>query len=261
MTQAPLTDYVPSHKVEGSGPAVLFLHGLGGNRHSFDHQIAALADDFTCIAWDVPGYGGSAPLPSLSFDTLAVCIDNLLHALDVEPFALVGHSLGGMVTQTWLRRGGQCSRVVLAQTSASFGKPGSTWNDEFLASRLKPIQAGKTPADFAEVLITGMFHDSSKTAAIGEGIATMAPLPADVYRQAIECLVTFDERDHLSAIIQPTLCLAGEFDSTAPAKTMRQMAAALPHGEYSCLPGTGHLGYIESPAAFTAAIQQFLTVK
>ena len=71
MTTAAATDYVPSHKIAGAGPAVLFLHGLGGNRHSFDQQLETLADAFTCIAWDVPGYGGSEPLPSLDFDTRA----------------------------------------------------------------------------------------------------------------------------------------------------------------------------------------------
>ena len=105
-----------------------------------------------------------------------------------------------------------------------------------------------------------MFHDPGKAEAIRDGIATMAPLPAAVYRQAIECLVTFDERGHLPDITQPTLCLAGEFDSTAPPKTMRQMAATLQNAKYVCLPATGHLGYIENPDAFTAAIEEFLTV-
>ena len=65
-----MTDYVPSHKTAGDGPAVLFLHGLGGNRHSFDHQLEGLSHDYQCIAWDVPGYGGSPALPELSFDAL-----------------------------------------------------------------------------------------------------------------------------------------------------------------------------------------------
>ncbi len=255
-----MTDYVPGHKSEGTGPAVLFLHGLGGNRHSFDLQIEALRGEYQCIAWDVPGYGGSQPLENLTFDALAECLNNLIDTLGIEPYGIVGHSLGGMVAQTWLRHGGQCSKVVLAQTSARFGKPGSAWNDEFLAARLQPIIDGQTPADFARQLITDMFHDADKREAIEAGVATMAPLPADVYRQVIECLVTFDESEHLGSISTPTLCLAAEFDRTAPAQGLERMAATIPNARYECLPDAGHLGYIETPEAFTRAIHDFLAV-
>ncbi len=255
-----MTDYVPGHKAAGAGPAVLFLHGLGGNRHSFDQQFEALSDDYHCIAWDVPGYGGSAPLESLSFENLAHCLNNLITALGISPYAVVGHSLGGMVAQTWLHRGGQCEKLVLAQTSSRFGKPGSDWNAEFLAARLKPIVEGQTPGDFARKLITDMFHDPDKREAVEAGVATMAPLPAEVYRQVIECLVTFDEHEHLGAISVPTLCLAAEFDRTAPAQSMERMAQTIPDASYQCLPGAGHLGYIETPEAFTRAIQEFLAV-
>ena len=54
-----MTDYLPSCKEQGSGPLLLFLHGLGGNRHSFDHQLQALSGSYRCVAWDAPGYGGS----------------------------------------------------------------------------------------------------------------------------------------------------------------------------------------------------------
>ncbi len=255
-----MTDHVPSHKSAGAGPAVLFLHGLGGNRHSFDLQMEALAGEYQCTAWDVPGYGGSQPLQHLTFDALADCLDNLIDALGVTPHAIVGHSLGGMVAQTWLRRGGRCSKVVLAQTSARFGKPGSAWNEEFLTARLQPVISGQTPADFARTLITGMFHDPEKREAIEAGIATMAPLLADVYRQVIECLVTFDESSHLHNITIPTLCLAAEFDRTAPPEGLERMAATIPDARYECLPGAGHLSYIETPEAFTRAIQDFLAV-
>lgn len=251
-------DYLPSFKESGSGPVVLFLHGLGGNRHAFDLQLETLSTDYRCIAWDTPGYGGSATIGDMTFEVLAECVDNLLDTLSVTPYAVVGHSMGGMIAQTWLRRGHKCEKLVLAQTSAQFGKPGSAWNQDFLAARLQPLDEGKTPADFARPLIESMFFDSNKQAAIEQGVSTMSPLPAEVYRQVINCLITFDESAHLAAIDIPTLCLAATADRTAPPKGVEQMAAAIPQAEFQCLPEAGHLAYIETPAAFNRAIRDFL---
>lgn len=249
---------MPSCKERGSGPLLLFLHGLGGNRHSFDHQLEALSDRYRCVAWDVPGYGGSAPMAAMTFPALAVRLDRLVQALGDKPHAVIGHSFGGMIAQAWLGMGGACGKLVLAQTSAAFGKPGSQWNEDFLKARLAPIEEGLAPCDFARQLITSMFFDRSRATAIKEAVRTMAPLPAATYRQVIECLVTFDGRADLERIRTPTLCLAAQHDRTAPPKSVAAMAERIPGAKYQCLPDAGHLAYVEAPEAFTAAIAAFV---
>jgi len=249
---------IASHKERGSGPLLLFLHGLGGNRHSFDRQLDALSDRFRCVAWDVPGYGGSPPMAAMTFSAFAESLARLIQALGSEPHAVIGHSFGGMIAQAWLSGGGACGKLVLAQTSAAFGKPGSQWNEDFLKARLAPVDEGLAPRDFARQLITSMFFDRSKAAAIEAAVATMAPLPAATYRQVIECLVAFDERANLERIRAPTLCLAAEHDRTAPAKSVAAMAQRIPGAHYQCLPDAGHLAYVEAPDAFTAAIAAFV---
>lgn len=253
-----MTPPIPSYKERGSGPLLLFLHGLGGNRHSFDHQLETLSDHYRCVAWDVPGYGGSAPMAAMSFPALAARLDRLVNALGSEPHAVTGHSFGGMIAQTWLRRGGACGKLILAHTSAAFGKPGSRWNEDFLKARLAPIEEGLAPCDFARQLITSMFFDRSKAAAIEAAVRTMAPLPATTYRQVIECLVAFDERAHLERIRAPTLCLAAQHDRTASPQSVAEMAQRIPGAKYQCLPDAGHLAYVETPDAFTAAIAAFV---
>ena len=250
---------VPGFKEMGAGEPVVFLHGIGGNRHAFDAQLSALGGRYRCISWDMPGYGGSPTMPEMTFAGLSDVLADLLDHLDLPSAHLVGHSMGGMVAQTFaLAEPGRVRSLVLAQTTARFGKPGSDWQKRFLHERLKPIELGKTPADFARALITGMFGDPSRTEAIYKAVATMSPLPADVYRQVLACLVGFDLQGSLGEIGVPALCLAAELDQTAPPRTMEKMAAALPAGRYHCLPGTGHLAYVETPDAFTAAVEEFL---
>ena len=56
----------------GEGPAVIFLHGIGGGAESFFFQLDAFAEaGYTAIAWNMPGYGGSTPLDEVTFPALA----------------------------------------------------------------------------------------------------------------------------------------------------------------------------------------------
>ena len=210
------------------------------------------------MAWDAPGYGDATALENMTFAALAEAVESLVTELGEPPFAILGHSFGGMIAQSWLHAGGQCEKLILAQTSAVFGKPGSTWNENFLKARLEPIDQGATPADFAKPLIESMFVDTSKTEAIESGVATMSTITSQQYRRVIECLVTFDEGARLADIKVPTLCLAAEHDTTAPPANMEKMAAAIPNADFVCLQNAGHLAYIEIPEQFNQAIQQFL---
>jgi 3-oxoadipate enol-lactonase len=250
---------VPGFKEAGAGEPVVFLHGIGGNRHAFDAQLAELSRRYRCISWDMPGYGGSPSMPEMTFAGLSNALAGLLDHLNLSSAHLVGHSMGGMVAQTFaLAAPLRVRSLVLAQTTARFGKPGSDWQQRFLDARLKPLEEGLTPADFARDLITGMFGDPSRAEAIDRAVATMSPLPADVYRQVLTCLVGFDLHGNLSEIGAPTLCLAAELDQTAPPRTMEKMSTEIPAGRYDCLQGAGHLAYVERPAAFTRAVDEFL---
>jgi len=250
---------LPSFKEAGDGPLLVFLHGIGGNRHSFDDQLPAFADRWRCVAWDMPGYGGS-PLPAaLTFPAMADALARLLDHLGADDAAVVGHSMGGMVAQEFVaRHPGRVRSLVLSATSPAFGKPGGDWQQQFLAERLKPLDAGKTPADFADRLVAGMFGDRAAPDAVARAAACMAALPAATYRAALECIVTFDRRDALGDVACPTLCLAGEKDGNAPPAVMERMAAKIPACRYHCMPALGHLANFEDPAQFNHIVREFL---
>jgi len=252
-------DSLPSYKEAGAGPLLLFLHGIGGNRHSFDDQLPAFADRWRCVAWDMPGYGGSPLPPAMEFPAMADGLANLLDHLGAADAAIVGHSMGGMVAQEFVARHPTRVRtLVLSATSPAFGKPGGDWQQQFLADRLRPLDEGQTPADFADRLVAGMFADNSNAEAIRRAAACMAALPAATYRAALTCIVGFDRRDALAQIPCPTLCLAGEKDANAPPAVMERMAAKIPGCRYHCMPGLGHLANFEDPPQFNQVVRDFL---
>ena len=139
-------------------PSVLLLHGIGGRALGWQAQLDALASQgWHALAWDMPGYGDSPMLQPYTFDVLADAAAELLDAHAVPHAVVVGHSLGGMVAlQLWARHPQRVASLMLAGSSPAFGHGSGDFQQQFLAQRLAPLDAGKTLAQVAERLIPAM---------------------------------------------------------------------------------------------------------
>ena len=250
----------PVHHVEdGSGEAIVFLHGVGGDSASWTPQIEVFSDEFRAIAWDMPGYGGSRALERMTFPALADSLLGLLDRLDLDRVHLVGHSMGGMVAQEFAAsRPERVRTLVLSATSPAFGRPDGDFQKRFVEARIAPLDNGRTMADLADEMVETMLGPSADEEGAAVARRSMAAVPEATYRSAVACLVTFDRRDALGGYAMPVLVLAGETDANAPAPMMEKMASRIPDADYVCMPGTGHLGNLENPAAFNEAVGSFL---
>ncbi len=245
---------------EGGDRLLLLLHGIGGNNQSFADLMADLPDGWRAAAWDMPGYGDSAPLDEMTFDSLAQAAVAVIDDLGAERATVLGHSMGGMIAQEIAaRHPDRLDGLILFATTPAFGGRDESFKDRFLADRLAPLDAGKTPADIAPLLVGGMFGDATSQTAKDQAAASMAAVPASAYRQALTCIVTFNRIAELSSISCPTLVLAAEKDALAPPKTMTRLAGKIPGAKYTCLAGLGHLANFEDPPAFNQALGGFLT--
>ena len=250
----------PTYIDRGSAePALVFLHGIGSDQESFVHQLDHFSGRRRCLSWTMPGYGASPPLDDLTFDALADAVAVMLDDAGLERVILVGHSMGGMIGQTFaVRHSDRLAALVASCTSAAFGSADGSFQEKFLAARLKPLDEGKTPADLAPGLVSAMFGADAPVAAHDNATRSTSAITAEAYRAVLHCLVTFNGRDNLSAIACPTLVLAAERDATAPPKGMKRMADAIPNAVYAEIPGAGHLANLEAPDGFNAAIDAFL---
>jgi 3-oxoadipate enol-lactonase len=253
---------VPTFTTLGGGPTVLMLHGIGGGHLAFAPQVETLASSgYRAVAWDMPGYGHSAPIEPYTFKGLAESCIALIETLRCGTVTLVGHSMGGMVAQEVVaRRPELVDRLVLCGTSPSFGKPDGDWQRDFIAQRTAPLDAGKSMAELAEVLVPQMVGPGSLPEGVRLASHCMSLVPAATYRRALECIVTFDRRANLPNIHAPTLLVAGEHDRNAPPAVMRKMAAQIVGSTYLEMKGVGHLQNLEAPDEFDALLLNFLAL-
>jgi pimeloyl-ACP methyl ester carboxylesterase len=244
----------------GEGPVVVLLHGLGGSRTAWEPQLAALSSSWCAVAWDLPGYGASAPLAgSLTFDGLADAVARLLDACGAEAAHVVGLSLGGMIAQhVAVRHGDRIRSLALLSTSPAFGLDGTS-ADTWRAVRLAPLDAGRTPAEIAPEVIDAIAGPGLAAPARAEQVAAMARIDADALRRAIDCLPTHDVRDRLAEVTAPTLVLSGELDVETPPAYGRALARAILGARFEVVPGAGHLLPAEAPQQVNAALIEHLT--
>jgi len=253
---------LPAFATLGAGPTVLMLHGIGGGHLAFAPQVETLASSgYRAVAWDMPGYGHSAPIEPYTFKGLAQSCITLIESLRCGDVALLGHSMGGMVAQEVMaRRPELVNKLILCGTSPSFGKPDGDWQREFIAQRTAPLDAGKSMAELAELLVPQMVGPASLPEGVRLATHCMSLVPASTYRRALEALVTFDRRAHLTQIRVPTLLVAGEHDRNAPPAVMKKMAQAIANSTYLEMHGVGHLQNLEAPDDFDGLLLNFLAL-
>jgi len=255
-----LRDHGLMAEAAGPGAAIVFIHGIGGAAGIWQEQLtASCAAGHTSVAVNLLGYGGRAPIKAVTFEQLAADVEAAIAAISLDRPILVGHSLGGMVAQTMLRRRPTDYRAaVLCCTSPAFGNASGDFQKKFVADRLDPLQAGRSMGDLAGAIVDEIMGPKPDPAGRALAVAIMAATPNETYAATIHCIVGFDERANLANITIPVLCLAAEHDRNAPPAMMQRMAGKIPAANYLCLAGVGHLPNLEVPRAFDAGILDFL---
>ena len=244
-----------AYREAGNGPALMLMHGIGGNSKTWEEQYRAFAGSHWVIGWDAPGFGGSDPAPEQTADCWADEAMGLMDRLGVETAALVGHSMGGIIApRVASRHPGRIVRLVLSGTRTGF--VGALGFEERLHEfdTLTPEERGRTRA-------AGM----AAPGAAPEVLARLAGIAAEGTREAfaggVAVLEGTDNRAILQGLRMPALVLCGMQDGIAPPERGEEIASLLPDVRMTCFEGAGHAAYIEKPEEYNARLAEFLAEK
>ncbi|MBI3798053.1 MAG: alpha/beta fold hydrolase, partial [Deltaproteobacteria bacterium] len=239
-----------AYDIAGSGPLVVFLHGIGGNRTNWSGQLEHFSNRFCAVTWDARGYGASNDSPQpLKFSDFADDLRQLLDHFKAERAHLVGLSMGGMIVQDFYGRyPDRVATLALVDTSSGFGGVPEEARRDFLARRLDPLEKGLTPADIAPDVVEVLVGKSASAAVREQMRASMAALRTASYKQALHAIVTTDFSAVLPKITVPTLVIVGAEDVVTPPSASEFLAKNIAGVSLFRIPGAGHLTNIEKPA-------------
>jgi pimeloyl-ACP methyl ester carboxylesterase len=241
----------------GEGPPLVFVHGAGEDGRVWQPQLAALADEFTVVAWDEPGTGRSSDVPAgFGLADYAGCLAAVIEALSLGPAHVAGLSWGGTVVQElYRRRPALVATLILADTYA--GWKGSLPEEERRARVDGMRRMLAAPADEFDFTLGGLFAREPPE----EFSALLEEIAADVRRETLwtvlRAMADADQRDLLPRISVPTLLIWGELDARSPLSVARQFEQAIPDARLVVIPDAGHMSNLEDPGSFNDAVRMF----
>jgi pimeloyl-ACP methyl ester carboxylesterase len=241
----------------GEGPPLVLVHGAGEDGRVWQPQLAALADEFTVLAWDEPGAGRSSDLPAgFGLADYANSLATLLEALGLAPAHVAGLSWGGTVVQELYRRRPELvATMILVDTYA--GWKGSLPEEEVRARVEGVRQMLAAPAEEFDPTFPGLFAAGPPA----EFVPLLEEIAADVrpasLRGQLSVMAEADQRDLLPRIAVPTLLIWGELDARSPLTVARQFEEAIPDTKLVVIPDCGHVSNLERPEAFNRAVSEF----
>ncbi len=254
----PVSDGGTIHAVErGDGPPLVLVHGVTLGAAVWAPQLRGLAGSHRVIAIDQRGHGESlAGEGGYSFERLADDLLEVLEALHVTGAVLVGHSMGGMVSQLLavrrpdeLRR--HVGRLVLVATAAGPVVPGPLAALLAMGGGRGLSWAGRHergifPGEDLGVLVTRMTFGAHPTPGDLEMTRSMiAAMSPSAMSGLLGPLLSFDVRRRLGGVDLPTTVVVGTRDTLTPPRMARTMAAAIRGAELVVIPGCGHMVMLE----------------
>jgi pimeloyl-ACP methyl ester carboxylesterase len=248
---------------EGGRP-LLLVHGFTGAKEDFaDHLDALAGAGWHVVAPDLPGHGSSHPEGAeFGFDAYAAAVLAVADELGWDRFALLGHSMGGVVAQHLvLAEPGRVSALVLMDTS-----PDRVGVDGELVDLACEVAATQGLAALLEIQrALGSPLDTPSGQALHERPGWREHQDRKFLRCSPEMYVTMarllttapSRAGQLADLDVPTLVLVGE-DDVLLREPSDRLAAAVPGARLVVIPGAGHSPQIESPEPWFDAVSTFL---
>jgi 3-oxoadipate enol-lactonase len=237
--------------VEGKGPLLLFLHGIGGNRNHWLHQVHFFSQHgYRTAAWDARGYGESEDYEGpLRFDDFSSDLARTLDHFGEKKAHLVGLSMGGRIARNFaLKHPDRVRTLTLANTSPGFDALSPEEVMKFVEER-----KNRTPESTRRLL-----GSRASRAAQEALLNSFHALRNDSYLKTLEASVAQDRAAPLEKLRVPTLVITSDEDRLYPPGLVQRMAQRIPGSELVVLEACGHLSNLEQPERFNEVLLDFL---
>jgi 3-oxoadipate enol-lactonase len=244
---------------EGSGPAVVFIHGWTLDLEIWEPQAAALAGAYRMIRYDRRGYGLSEGAPGRAAD--AADLARLFEHLGLGAAALVGLSQGARVALAFaLAHPERVTALVLDGPPDEIGDAATPGDEDFSIAEYRRVVAEQGVEAFRRAWCAHpLMRLHGNDAAARQLVARMLErYPARDLLGPLEAPPPPAGAEVLGRFPKPVLVVNGERDTLGRRRAGQALAAALPQVERVVIAGAGHLPNLDAPRAYNDALRAFL---
>jgi len=241
----------------GTGPAIVFAHGIGGNHLSWWQQVPHFRDAYTCIVFDHRGFGlssvaGAEPVGATFVDDLRALLDHL----GVERTHIVAQSMGGWTGLGFaLRYPERVDRLVMCGTHGGIKTEAIT--EAWAASRalVAALPAGVHPAAGER-----MWREQPALHFLYMEIAAQNPERTPQQMGAVMSAIGSTAPAALK-LAAPTLFISPDEDIVIPPGVVERAAALVRGSQLKRMPLAGHSAYFERAKDCNTAIRSFVEAR
>ncbi len=238
------------------GEAIVFLHAYADSWFSYGRVLPLLSPAYHALAPDQRGHGDSdKPECCYAADDFAADVDAFMEAIGIEAAIIVGDSSGGLIAQrVALEYPHRVSRLVL------IGSPTTLVINETVMEAGEDMLALEDPIspEFVRQFAESTIHHPVPEEFLERVVSESLKVPARVWRDYYEGVLTVDDTARLGEIGAPTLILWGEQDIVLPRKEQEGRAAVIPDATLRVYPDTGHLVHWERPEWVVRDLEAFI---
>ena len=246
------------YALEGSGPMVTLIHGVGSDLESWDGVVTAMGPGYRILRYDLRGHGRSARIRGrYEIGDFVADLAGLLDHLKIARTHLVGFSLGGIIAQGFaLAHADRIERLALVSAVA-----GRTPEErDTVMQRYRALGEGGGSSHVSASLsrwFTDEFIAANRDL-IEQRLARGRTTDPECYAAAYRVLAECDLGDELHAITAPTLVMTGEHDQGSNARMSRLMAERIPDSRLHILDRLKHSILVEAPDVVAEKLVSFL---
>ena len=231
-----------------SSPAVVFIHGTGGDLNDWRYQLDGLSDRFTVISLSLPGHGESEGPAESTVPAFSQHVSGFIEILGLKKVVVVGCSLGSAIT-LWLA-------LHPKPWLAGIGLVGSGGRLRVHPALLDGVLENK---DRALEMLTVFALSQNPDDTVRELVhAKLQKNPAQVIHDDLAACNAFDVMARLGEISVPVAIIVGEDDRLTPIKYSQFLHEGIPGSRLTAIPGAGHLVMLEQPGEFNSALASFV---
>jgi len=261
MPYVPTRDINTYYEDAGSGEPLVLIMGISGDLQAWALQVPALSKNFRVITYDNRGAGRtSAPDKPYTIGGMADDLATLLDTLHLEKAHILGYSMGGYVAQEFaLKYPGRVDKLILLATAPSIDGYGRVVVRNWINVRRSNLSREQVVRFNAQLLYTTELLDDAPRyeRAIQNSLNNPYAQQDHAFIRQAEAVLGFDAEARVSGIKAETLVIGCKDDLLVPPRNSEKLAKLIPGATLKLLDG-GHLGVIENPNEYNAAILEHL---
>ena len=247
-----------AYSIEGEGPPLYLIHGIGSRKATWEALIEDLRTDFTCVSFDLRGHGES-PVPPVpySLDELVEDLEALRQRLGHERIHVVGHSLGGQIGPAYARTHPECVETIALLSTAA----GRTSEDSAKVKGVVAMMREKGVKPVLKTLINRWYTDefvASRPDAVEARVKQVVDTPEEVFLSVFDIYASTEMLPWLSQLDCACLVMTGELDSGCSSVLNKLIADTLLNAELVILENLKHSILIEGPEKVLPPLRDFL---